>query len=84
MQTIMLDGRNYADARALHQALQRLLHLPAYYGCNADALFDCLTSRREQVNLIILHPGSGSTADVLHKCALAIQDAGGTIKKQPA
>lgn len=80
MQTLFIDGRNYADAHALHRALQRLLHLPDHYGCNADALYDCLTSRREQVNLCILHPGTAPVADALRKCALAVEDAGGQVK----
>lgn len=81
MQTLFIDGRDYADARALHRALQRLLHLPDHYGCNADALYDCLTSRREQVNLWILNPGSTPVADALRKCVLAVEDAGGQVKK---
>lgn len=81
MQTLMLDGRNYASPHDLHRALQRLLHLPAHYGCNADALYDCLASRREQVNLIILHPGDAPIAAAIQKCALAIQDAGGWVKQ---
>lgn len=81
MQTLFIDGRDYADARALHRALQRLLHLPDHYGCNADALYDCLTSRREQVNLWILNPGSTPVADALRKCALAVEDAGGQVRE---
>lgn len=80
MQTLLIDGRDYANAQALHRAFQRLLHLPGYYGCNADALYDCLISRREQVNLWILSPGSAPVADALRKCTLAIQDAGGHVK----
>ena len=45
MRTLYLDGRDYASAEALHQALKRLLALPGYYGGNADALHDCLSER---------------------------------------
>ena len=47
MQTIYLDGRAYPDGAAVHAALKLLLDLPAYYGANADALYDCLTDIRE-------------------------------------
>lgn len=80
MQTLFIDGRDYADALALHQALRHMLRLPSHYGCNADALYDCLTSRREQVNLWILHPGSIAVAEALRKCALAVEDAGGQAR----
>lgn len=83
MQTIMIDGRDYASRHALHQALQQLLHLPPYYGCNADALYDCLTTRREQVNLWILHPGNEHIAAALTQCADAIADAGGQVRQMP-
>ena len=42
MHTVYLFGSDYASPLALHQALKRLLDLPDYYGCNADALNDCL------------------------------------------
>lgn len=80
MQTLFIDGQDYADAQALHRALQQLLHLPNHYGCNADALYDCLTSRQERVNLCIMHPGSATVAEALRKCALAVEDAGGQVK----
>ena len=41
--TIFVDGRQYASARDMHLALKMLLNLPEHYGCNADALYDCLT-----------------------------------------
>jgi ribonuclease inhibitor len=41
--TIFIDGRQYASAKELHLALKMLFSLPEHYGCNADALYDCLT-----------------------------------------
>ena len=38
MQTIMIDGSCYSDARELHLAIKRMLSLPDWYGMNADAL----------------------------------------------
>lgn len=81
MQTLLIDGRDYDNRRGLHQAIQRLLRLPPYYGCNADALYDCLTSRREQVNLWILHPGNEAVASALAQCAEAVVDAGGQVRR---
>ena len=53
MTTLMIDASRYATARELHTALRSMLGLPDYYGMNADALYDCLSERREPVNLWI-------------------------------
>ena len=55
MQTIMIDGSRYATPEELHRALQRMLRLPDYYGCNADALHDCLTDIFEPVTVIAVN-----------------------------
>lgn len=46
MHTIYVDGRSCGDAKAVHLLLKMLLDLPSYYGCNLDALNDCLSERR--------------------------------------
>ena len=80
-QTIFIDAARYATARELHQALKMLLHLPEHYGCNADALYDCLSERTGQpVNLVILSQGEGETADALRKVVHVIEDLGGDTK----
>ena len=79
MHTIFLHGGNYATARDLHGALKRLLCLPDYYGHNADALHDCLSERRETVNLVVLDPGDGEVSAALNKCAAVIRDLGGQV-----
>ena len=38
----ILDGRTVDSRETLHQRLFELLHLPAWYGRNLDALHDCL------------------------------------------
>lgn len=81
MQTIMIDGSEYASAEALHFALKRLLFLPDYYGMNADALNDCLSERVEQPVLWIADPGSGEVADALRMIRTVIEDNGGTVKE---
>ena len=78
-QTIFIDGLQYATARELHQALQMLLRLPEHYGCNADALYDCLSERRDPVHLVVLAQGEGETADALRKVKRVVADCGGTV-----
>lgn len=80
-QTVFVDADRYASARELHLALKLLLDLPDYYGCNADALYDCLSERAgKPVNLCILSGGRGETAEALKKCCLVIEDLGGDTK----
>ena len=79
MQTIMIDGSQYSSPKELHLALKRMLSLPDYYGFNADALNDCLSERRESVNLWIFDPGTGDTAHALNTVSRVIQDNGGTV-----
>lgn len=81
-QTIFIDASQYASARELHLALQRLLALPEYYGCNADALYDCLSERKDdRVNLVILSGGAGETAQALDRCSRVIEDLGGDVRR---
>lgn len=81
MQTLFINANDYVSPRDLHLALQRLLHLPAHYGCNADALYDCLSERRETVNLCILSFGNADVAAALRKCAMVVEDLGGSVKE---
>jgi len=79
--TIFIDGSRYATARELHLALKLMLDLPEYYGCNADALYDCLSERTgKPVNLCILSSGEGEVTDALRKVTLVIEDLGGDTK----
>lgn len=43
MTIIELDGRKMDSRAQTHQYLKEALILPAYYGNNLDALYDCLT-----------------------------------------
>ena len=79
MQRIYLGGRAYPDGAAVHAALKLLLDLPAYYGANADALYDCLSERREPVNLYIRAMGAGDTVDTLRKVTRVVEDLGGEV-----
>ena len=79
--TIFVDADRYASAKELHVALKMMLELPDYYGCNADALYDCLSERvGKPVNLVILSPGEGEVAEALRKVVHVIEDLGGDTK----
>lgn len=82
MQMLFLDGRSYATPLELHLALKRLLHLPDYYGCNADALHDCLANGTESLHLCILHPGSPEVASALRKCCRVVEELGGEVRQR--
>ena len=80
--TIFIDANRYTSGKELHQALRMMLDLPDYYGCNADALYDCLSERTgKPVNLILLSCGSGEVADALQKVVHVIEDLGGDTKR---
>ena len=81
MQTIMIDGSRYSNARELHLAVKRMLSLPEWYGLNADALNDCLSERLSPVNLWILDPGTGDVASALSVIRMVVMDNGGTVKE---
>lgn len=78
--TIFIDGRQYASAKDMHLALKMLLNLPEHYGCNADALYDCLSERREPANLVVMNDGEGDVATALAKVKRVFVDCGGTVK----
>lgn len=52
---LIIDGTLIQDREALHDLLSRELQLPKWYGRNLDALQDCLTDRRQPVDIILLH-----------------------------
>ena len=79
--TIFIDAARYQTAWELHLALKMLLDLPEHYGCNADALHDCLSERTgKPVDLVILSPGEGDVALALRKVVHVIEDLGGDTK----
>ncbi|MBE5810890.1 MAG: hypothetical protein E7318_08160 [Clostridiales bacterium] len=79
--TIFIDAARYASAKELHLALKMMLDLPSHYGCNADALYDCLSERKgKPVNLCLFTPGEGETADAVRKVVHVIEDLGGDTR----
>ena len=81
MTTLFIDASRYATPRDLHEALKTMLSLPEYYGMNADALYDCLSERREPVNLWVLNPGTGDVAAAVTIVGRVIRDNGGEVKE---
>lgn len=53
MRKIILDTEQMRSQPQLHQYLREALQLPAYYGANLDALYDCLTELSEPTELTI-------------------------------
>ncbi|MBE5950284.1 MAG: barnase inhibitor [Lachnospiraceae bacterium] len=74
---VVLDGRKMTDKETAHEYLQEQLGFPEYYGCNLDALYDCLLEIEEEIILQIvcteeIKENLGDYADALLE---TIQDA---------
>ena len=68
--TALIDGAVIETREQLHDTLAAQLSLPAYYGRNLDALYDCLTDIHEDTELRLTHADTlfahlGVYADVL-------------------
>lgn len=66
----------FQDERAaLHEELACQLELPAWYGRNLDALYDCLTAIAEDTQLVLLDwPDSGYGAQMMRAMCDAAQE----------
>lgn len=53
MRHIVLDGASVRSRDGLHEMLAARLPLPAWYGRNLDALYDCLTDLGEEVTVLL-------------------------------
>lgn len=53
MRKIELDLKKMNSVANLHQHLFKVLDLPKYYGCNLDALHDCLTEIGEKLEIVV-------------------------------
>lgn len=51
----IIDGAAVEDRASLHTLLFEQLALPEWYGRNLDALYDCLTERREDTNFYLVN-----------------------------
>ena len=79
---VILDGRKMTDKEATHEYLKEQLQFPDYYGCNLDALYDCLTESEEDLEIQIrfaedMHENLGDYADALLE---TMADAGIEVK----
>ena len=50
---MIIDCSLFDSKLSLHEYLKKELNFPEYYGKNLDALFDLLTERREETEIII-------------------------------
>lgn len=55
MKEVTLDCRGFVPRSALHKVFAEALSFPDHYGCNLDALHDCLTAVSEETRLTLLH-----------------------------
>jgi len=53
MRKIELELKKMTSVPNLHQHLFKVLGLPKYYGCNLDALHDCLTEMVEKIEIVV-------------------------------
>ena len=81
MQTIFIDGRDYATAAELHDAIAMMLDFLEHYGRNADALNDCLGELGHPVRVIVTHMGEGEVAAKLEICLRVFEDNGGQFRR---
>lgn len=61
MREIELDGRRMDSRVKAHQYIKEMLELPAYYGGNLDALFDCL-GEQTGISIILTHQSAMANA----------------------
>ena len=43
MNKVIVDLEKYEIKREVHEYLKEVCSFPSYYGCNLDALYDCLS-----------------------------------------
>ncbi len=55
MKEITINCANIGTIAEMHELLARELNFPGWYGCNLDALHDCLTAICEDTRINFLH-----------------------------
>lgn len=50
---IRIDFREFDTKKELHLYLKEQCQFPDYYGCNLDALYDCLTEQHYRFEIIL-------------------------------
>ena len=54
----IIDCNGLECPRQLHLQLKEKLSFPEWYGCNLDALYDCLTAITEETTLTLVNFGN--------------------------
>lgn len=69
---LTLNGAWFGNICQFHNYLANQLHFPAWYGCNLDALYDCLTDLTADTELTLQNwPQIGAMARAMR----VMQDA---------
>jgi ribonuclease inhibitor len=55
MKEIVINCVKIPSMGEIHDILARELNFPHWYGCNLDALHDCLTAIHEETKITFLH-----------------------------
>ena len=72
MRIAVLDGDAISTREELHDALARELALPAWYGRNLDALYDCLTDLSVPTTI---HVENWPEEDYMQRALAVLRDA---------
>ncbi len=75
MDRIVLDGNAMRTREDAHRELMEKLSLPAHYGKNLDALFDCASTAKAEVWLINAHALSEIPGNYGRKLIDTLSDA---------
>ena len=77
MKIAFIDGGKIKSKEDLHQTLKVQLELPEYYGGNLDALYDCLSTTVEPVEIYIEEEEKlkGSLEDYYARFLKMLEDA---------
>ena len=78
LKTYIVDGQRMTSREQAHAYLQEVLALPAWYGKNLDALYDCLTEMGPEV---FFFENAGEGSDYFRKVLRVFKDA---VRENPA
>lgn len=75
METIMLNGARLTDREEAMEHLSQALALPAWWGRNLDALYDCLTCLGRPVRLEVQNRTAMEAAPFGQRLLRVLEDA---------